>query len=494
MSKKKDKDSNVILSFVGGSRDDVTGSCCIVSFPKENGERGLFAIEMGLIQGNFDIAKDISVNRQMIENISLSTIRELEAVFITHPHADHSCNLPICNSENGFKGRVIASHECLPLAQPIIEDSVKIHTDNIMRLKRNGKKTNALYNKKDMYDMFDYMIGIDTHCKHKLNEYVEYEFINSGHVLGGCMINFFIKKPNGRVFRITYTGDMGSKYNNEFQSFVPLRDKIEKTDVLISEGTYNSPQRSFTYQQAVKERDLLKKLIKQCLSEGGNFLLPVFSYARCQSIMVQLYEWFKDDKSMENIEFILDGVLLHKINNAYTKVLQGEEKKYFKDVLKWKNFKINKTYDGTKAILADRTKQYVVLASSGFMINGRVCDYLQHYLPREKDYVCVTGYCGSEGSVGYQILDETQPTVKIDGVTVHKSAHIYQLKTFSSHIQFDELIDLFANEVNCKNIIVHHSSQEGKYELVKTAKEAISNANKTIKIVATDKGCNQFVF
>jgi metallo-beta-lactamase family protein len=493
MSKRSNKENNITISFVGGSRDDVTGSCVLVNYPKGNNEYGIFAIEMGLIQGNFDITKDISVNRQMIENISLSTIRELEAVFLTHPHADHSCNLPICNSKNGFRGQIISSHESLELSQPIIEDSVKIHTDNIMRLKNNGKKTKAIYTKQDMYDMFDYMIGGDTHCKHKLNEYVEYEFINSGHVLGGCMINFFIKRPNGRIFRITYTGDMGSKYNNEFQTFVPLRDKIEKTDLLISEGTYNNIERSFTYQQSIKERDLLKKIIKQCISEGGNFLMPVFSYARCQSIMCQLYEWFKDDKSMENIIFVLDGVLLHKINNVYLKVLQGDEKKYFKEVLKWKNFKANKTHDGTTAILSNKNQQYVVLASSGFMVNGRVCDYLQHYLGSSKDYVCATGYCGGEGSIGYQILDPNQPTVKINGSTIYKSAHIYQLKTFSSHIQFDELIELFS-KVNCKQILVHHSSNEGKYELVKYAKEAISKANKTTKIVAVDKGCQKFLF
>lgn len=491
--RRKNKDSSIIISFVGGSRDDVTGSCVLVNYPKENGEKGLFAIEMGLIQGSFDIAKDISANRQMIENISLSTIRELEAVFITHPHADHSCNLPICNSENGFKGKVISSHECLPLSQPIIEDSVKIHTDNIMRLKRGGKKIKPLYSKSSMNDMFDYMVGVDTHCRHKLNDYVEYEFINSGHVLGGCMINFYIRRINGRFFRITYTGDMGSKYNNDFQYFVPLRDEISTTDVLISEGTYNNPKRSFTYQQAVKERFMLRNLIKQCISEGGNFLLPTFSFARCQSILCQLYEWFKDDESMKDVDFILDGVLLHKINNEYIKVLQGDEKKYFKQVLKWKQLKLNKTHDGTTAILSKKDKQYVVLASSGFMVNGRVCDYLQKFLGSSKDYVCATGYCGGEGSIGYQILDSSQPTVKVNGSTIYKSAHIYQLKTFSSHIQFDEIIDLFSS-VNCKHILVHHSSEEGKYDLVKYAREEISKCNKTTKITAVDKGCQQFVF
>jgi metallo-beta-lactamase family protein len=493
MGGKKNKENDIIVSFVGGSRDDVTGSCVLVSYAKENQERGLFAIEMGLIQGNFDVAKDISANRQMIENISLSTIRELEAVFLTHPHADHSCNLPICNSENGFKGRIISSHECLPLTQPIIEDSVKIHTDNIIRLKNIGKKTKPLYTKSNMNDMFDYMIGVDTHCKHKLNDYVEYEFINSGHVLGGCMINFYIKRNNGKIFRITYTGDMGSKHNNEFQSFVPMRDEIKTTDLLISEGTYNNENRSFTYQQSVKERDMLKKLIKQCISEGGNFLMPTFSFARCQSILCQLYEWFKDDKSMQDVDFILDGVLLHKINNAYIKVLQGEDKKYFKEVLKWKNLKLNKTHDGTTAILSNKGKQYVVLASSGFMVNGRVCEYLQQFIGSSKDYICATGYCGGVGSIGYQILDKSQPVVKINGSVVYKSAHIFQLKTFSSHIQFDELIELFA-KVNCKKILVHHSSEDGKYELVKQAREEISKANKTTNIIAVDKGSQQFVF
>jgi Cft2 family RNA processing exonuclease len=238
---------------------------------------------------------------------------------------------------------------------------------------------------------------------------------------------------------------------------------------------------------------MLKKLIKQCISEGGNFLMPTFSFARCQSILCQLYEWFKDDKSMQDVDFILGGVLLHKINNAYIKVLQGEDKKYFKEVLKWKNLKLNKTHDGTTAILSNKGKQYVVLASSGFMVNGRVCEYLQQFIGSSKDYICATGYCGGVGSIGYQILDKSQPVVKINGSVVYKSAHIFQLKTFSSHIQFDELIELFA-KVNCKKILVHHSSEDGKYELVKQAREEISKANKTTNIIAVDKGSQQFVF
>ena len=154
---------------------------------------------------------------------------------------------------------------------------------------------------------------------------------------------------------------------------------------------------------------------------------------------------------MQDVDFILDGVLLHKINNEYIKVLQGEDKKYFKEVLKWKNLKLNKTHDGTTAILSNKGKQYVVLASSGFMVNGRVCEYLQQFLGSSKDYVCATGYCGGVGSIGYQILDASQPVVKVNGVAVCKSAHIYQLKTFSSHIQFDELIDLFRVRIERSN-------------------------------------------
>ena len=80
MSKKRKKDMDIILSCVGSSRDDVTGSCWTVSYPKDNGERGLVVLECGLSQGEQDVLKSYN------DNIGLEVVQNCGYVLLSHPH------------------------------------------------------------------------------------------------------------------------------------------------------------------------------------------------------------------------------------------------------------------------------------------------------------------------------------------------------------------------------------------------------------------------
>ena len=51
MSKKRKKE--IVLSCLGSSIQQVTGSCWTIEFPRYNGEMGLIVIECGLNQDGF---------------------------------------------------------------------------------------------------------------------------------------------------------------------------------------------------------------------------------------------------------------------------------------------------------------------------------------------------------------------------------------------------------------------------------------------------------
>lgn len=80
---KGNKENNIILSCVGGSRDGITGSCWLVSYPIGNGERKLLALECGMIQGNAKPEYEYADNKKMIENVP---VEDVSAVFIMHSH------------------------------------------------------------------------------------------------------------------------------------------------------------------------------------------------------------------------------------------------------------------------------------------------------------------------------------------------------------------------------------------------------------------------
>ena len=70
MSSKRNKENDIVVSFVGGSRDGITGSCTLIAYPKGNGEHGLIALDCGMIQGEPKPEFEYSVNKKMGENVA----------------------------------------------------------------------------------------------------------------------------------------------------------------------------------------------------------------------------------------------------------------------------------------------------------------------------------------------------------------------------------------------------------------------------------------
>ena len=487
---KRNKDDDIIISFLGTSREDVTGSSVLINYAKSKNERGNILLEMGLCQGNATPEKDIAYNRKMLENFPKDLISEIEYVIVAHNHIDHLGNLPHLNIQNGFTGKILGTKSVIEIGKKLIEDSVGIHLSNIKRIKESkGKKVFPLYTESQMYEMFDRMEYREVGIKYELNDKVSFRLINSGHVLGGCMIELWIKKLNNSVKHIIYSSDMGSDYNNDYQYFVNKREQINRCNLFISEATYNNPNRCFDKKQAIQERKELKKEIKDNLQSGKRILFSSFSFGRFQNLMCMLYDWFNEEEWFKEYPIILDGVLCHKINNEYLNVLEGEEKEYFKRVMEWGNFKFNKSYDGTISTLSERTVG-IYISTSGFLTNGRIVTYLQQFLGNSKDVIYITGYCGSEGSLGWKILGD-QKTVTIDKKVILKRAEVKQLKTFSSHIQHDELIKLYKG-LDCQKILIHHSSENEKEEFGNKVREELRNIDKSTKVEIVTSKNNQF--
>ena len=491
MSKKRNKDLDIVISSLGTSTTEVTGSCWSISYPKDNGERGLIVIECGLNQGANTIKQQYNNNKRMIENIGKDIIDNAEYVLLTHSHVDHVGNLSIFNSNtNNFNGRILASKKCIEISKELIKDSVFIHTKNVESLKNNGEKVKPLYTEKDMYDMFSHMDYIEVGKEIKLNNNLTVIFNNNSHVVGSCNIKLIFRKPNNSIKTIIYSGDIGSALNKDLTPYLENQFIPSKCNLFISEATYNDKERQITKQDVINERNELKQYIKDSLCNGRRILFPTFAFGRSQTIATMIYDWFKDEEWFENIPVVMDGYLMNNINSVYRRILNNEDKEKFENVLNWKNLIQNKSYDGTIALLSER-KVAIYIVSSGFMENGRITTYLPQFLGCSNDVIISTGYCGGEGSIGWKILNKNQKTITIDKHTVLKRADIKQYKSFSSHITHDELLQLWSN-IKCDKILVHHSGKN-KGEFISEAKEYLRNKNVTTNIVEVNKGSNQFV-
>ena len=403
---------------------------------------------------------------------------------------DHCGNLAYLNSNNnGFNGRILGTNQTLEVAKELIEDTLNIHIKNIEKLKSLGRKTRPLYTKQDMFDMFEKMEVVPSYKKITLNEWVTIEFVNAGHCLGSSMIHLWIKKPNQSIFHIIMSGDMGSEQNKLIHPLAEKREQITKCNLFISEATYNKKSRSFNKCDVQKEFEDFKYTIKENLLQGKQILLPVFSFNKVQEFLILFYEWLKDEEwfNKNNFPIICDGVLMHKITNVFKRTLCDDKKDYFNEVCNWNKIKVNKTFDGTMAIMSKK-EPMIIMASSGFMQQGRVVAYVKQLLGSKKGVILTTGYIGGEGSIGWKIAESPQKTVSIEKQVILKRALVKSYHCFSSHIQYDELESLYKG-LQCEKILIHHSSKEDKLNFVN---EMRKNTNKKIECV-TDKNY-EFIF
>ena len=334
---------------------------------------------------------------------------------------DHCGNLAYLNSNNGFIGRILGTNQTLEVAKELIEDTLNIHIKNIEKLKSLGRKTRPLYTKQDMFDMFEKMEVVPSYKKITLNEWVTIEFVNAGHCLGSSMIHLWIKKPNQSIFHIIMSGDMGSEQNKLIHPLAEKREQITKCNLFISEATYNKKSRSFNKCDVQKEFEYFKCTIKENLLQGKQILLPVFSFNKVQEFLILFYEWLKDEEWFNENYFpiICDGVLMHKITNVFKRTLCDDKKDYFNEVCNWNKIKVNKTFDGTMAIMSKK-EPMIIMASSGFMQQGRVVAYVKQLLGSKKGVILTTGYIGGEGSIGWKIAESPQKTVSIEKQVILK--------------------------------------------------------------------------
>lgn len=481
----KNKGDKIIIKGLGGSVTGVTGSCWKVTYPTKSGNNESIILECGMIQGSPTLLSDYNANKDMLDGIDFTDVKY---IFFMHPHIDHIGLIPAAFNKK-FDGRIIATKEGIDIADKLLKDSAFIHGRNVKALQSKGKQVKPLYIEQDVYLAINKM---DAYCKneiHQLNEYVSFRFVNNGHVLSATQLELYIRTPSSTVKKLLYSSDLGFDLSD--QPFVDKNHIVTKANIALFESTYGHVDRSFTKEMIKKEREDLVKTIKRYTSNKKRVLIPAFSFGRSQYLMEFIYRNFKDDKSFKDVMVVIDSNLTNNINATYTKILTGENKDYWEEIMAWKNFKFIKEYKDTEIIIAKKDTPMVILSSSGMGSNGRVTSYIKSILPNKSDCIIWCGYC-STNTLGRKIQNENQKTVTIDGLPYAKRCKIKSYRTFSSHIQLDGIINYFKN-LHCDKIILHHGEPEAKDYLKNKAKEELYKCNMTTKIVCADQHTNEFM-
>lgn len=475
--------NKIIITSLGGSTEDVTGSCFAIEYPLDNGGRDLILLECGSIQTN-RMVEDFNANKKMVDNIPFNLASN---IFVCHVHFDHIGGIP-SGITRGFDGNIITTYENAQLLNPMLLDSAFIQRRNVMSMNSKGKKYEMLYDESDVFRVLDKVKIYDKEVMHKINSNLSFRFVSNNHCFGSTSLEIFIKKPSGRIVKIFYSSDLGSNYNQQYKPYCDERRNVSKANIAIFESTYGD--RGFSKKDVEKDVEGLLNKIREVTYRGNRVLIPCFSFDRSQAIMDLLYHTFKDEEEFKNIKVIVDSRLTNEINKVYEKTLQGELLNRWKEVISWDNFIFIDEYKKTELMARQTKNPCVIISSSGMLAGGHSVAYAKHILPRKQDCICFIGYC-SERTLGGKIQRGAKSvTIENKSTPIKCEVNIYN--SFTGHIQREELIS-YMKGMNCNGLFLHHGSEDAKAQLKFTAEEEFLFSGISKKIGIINKKNNYFV-
>ena len=105
----------------------------------------------------------------------------------------------------------------------------------------------------------------------------------------------------------------------------------------------------------------------------------------------------------------------------------------------------------------------------------------------QKEDSCII-FCGYsvEGSLGWKIKNATKNHIRIDGKNVPCRCNVIDLKSFSNHMQREELLEYYSSG-NYDKICLVHGEMNTKLAFAEELKEELHKKNKTNKVCVVNK-------
>lgn len=185
------------LTFIGAAHE-VTGSCHLLQAAGKN-----ILIDCGMEQGP-----------DLYENPGLPIAAgEVDYVFLTHAHIDHSGLLPLL-CKNGFKGQILTTFATADLCNIMLRDSAHIQEFEAEWRNRKGRRAGVpefepLYVMADAEATINLFVPCGYGERLHICDGVEIRFTDVGHLLGSASIEVWITE--GEISRkIVFSGDVGN--------------------------------------------------------------------------------------------------------------------------------------------------------------------------------------------------------------------------------------------------------------------------------------------
>ncbi len=434
------------LSFIGAAHE-VTGSChCL-----EVGGKTLL-VDCGMQQG-----PDLYENQDLPVHAA-----EVDYVFITHAHIDHSGLLPLLYN-HGFRGQIYATTATSELCDIMLRDSAHIQIQEAewknRKARRSGKSEIT-----PIYDLAD-VSGVLRHfhpCTYdeviEIDDMLRVRFNDAGHLLGSASIELWARE-DGNERKILFSGDLG----NGNRPLIKDPARIDEADIVLIESTYGN-------RSHVIPSDYTKPLadaIRDTFRRGGNLVIPAFSVGRTQEMLYYLRRIKSEHllPEFEDFEVYIDSPLAVEATNIFHK---SDSECFDEEALSLLAKGINPIrFPGLHtAITSDESiainflrKPVVIISASGMCEAGRIRHHLKHNLWRPESTILFVGF-QVPGTLGNTLLSGAKE-VRLFGETIEVCAEIRRLPGVSGHADREHLLEwLSALKKKPEKVFVVHGDDE----------------------------------
>ncbi len=375
---------------------------------------------------------------------------EVDAVLLTHAHADHVSGLPAL-LDAGFKKPIFATRATLDIAQILLADSIYL----------NGGRDKNIREFAEQFRRLQRPVRYNDSIHPVSNKEVSASFREAGHILGSASLE--IISPESRAI---ISGDLGRPGSPILRDHNTVWSDDRPVDLVLLETTYGD------HAQEHAPTDLesqLERAIKRALRDGGHILVPAFAIGRTQ-VLLYLLNNLVESGRIKNLPVAVDTPMGLRVTDTYSrfkklydresvdKIADGDDPLEFEELYA--------VYRGRESRrLADIEQSMLIIAGSGMCTGGRIVGHLKELLPKPETNVVFVGHQAG-GTPGRFIQEaaangraKSGTTVRFDGEEIPLRAEVETLHGISAHADRDELAAWLGAIPNVKRVALHHGDE-----------------------------------